>query len=534
MYRILIVDDESYFRQYLKSTVSWADLGFEIAGEASNGEDALDLIPQIKPEVILADIHMTEMDGIAFSKEVKRRYPYISIILITGYNEFEYARQAIKIGVSNFLSKPIDKQELIDGVLKIKKEIISTDNREKLISTLQQRCDETMPLVRDSVLYRFIKGGYDPEQMQSDLKRLSISVPSCPSVVIAAEYGADPEGDRETRKNIGRYLLEHFCAILHMDCVAFAHEELILCVAGLGAPRFIGYLKDCCSGIIKECTDRFGGFVSIGIGDIAAAAGQLPSSHSNAMIALHNKFLLGNNRVISYDSLKISGMGKEIYPFELKNDLLMYFRLLDDQRVEKTMMGIYTFIRNKPVSIDFIYILYTELLSNCLSCLAEYGCKNNEVFGAGFSPFVEILNGRTVKEVHEYVVSVYMKAIFYLKNRKKQKSISTVKKAKEYIDLNYAVCNLTVEKIAENVFFHPSYLRFLFKKQMGMTVSEYVTQVRMEHAKQILAQGKFSNMAVASMVGYSDSAYFSKCFKKYYKINPSEFEKRSSPDYQNA
>jgi len=175
VYRIMIVDDEAYFRQYLKTAISWESLGFEIGGEASNGEDGLMLIPIIKPVLILADIHMTEMDGIDFSKEVKRRYPFINIILITGYNEFEYAKQAVKIGVSNFFSKPFEKQELIDSVLKIKNDITNYDDREKLINTLKQQYSETIPLVRDAVLYKIVRGEYAADRIKGDIERLKVS-----------------------------------------------------------------------------------------------------------------------------------------------------------------------------------------------------------------------------------------------------------------------------------------------------------------------------------------------------------------------
>lgn len=527
MYRIMIVDDEDYFRQYLKSTIDWNALGFEIAGEAANGEEALTFIPQVKPDIVLADIHMAKMDGIAFSREVKSRWPYINIILITGYNEFEYAKQAIKIGVSNFLSKPFDQQELINSVLKIKNEIIHFSDREKLISTLKQQYSETIPLVRDSVLYRIVKGEYIADRMQTDMARLKISLPKCPAIVAVIDCEREP-GEARGEERIKQEIKDALCSFVNIECVAFEHEGTIIGIMGIGEERFYGYFKHCCEKVVADFTERYSGGVSIGIGNVCVTQDQIPASYETAKVALSNKFLLGNNRVICYDSLKIKGTDVEIYPFQLKNDLLMYLRLLDGEKVQRTMSEIYNFVRQKKVTIDFVYILYTELLSNCFSCLAEYGYKTDEVFGDQFSPFERMLKGRTVTEVHEYIISVYMKVIAYLKDRKSKNSINAVKKAKSYIDENFSKSNLTVEKIAENVFFHPSYLRFIFKKEMGVTVYEYLTKVRMEHAKELLAKGGLNNTAVANMVGYSDPTYFSKCFKKCFKINPSDFEKNRS------
>lgn len=524
----MIVDDEDYFRQYLRSTVDWNAIGFEIDGEASNGEEALALVPQVKPDIILADIHMAKMDGIAFSREVKIRYPYINIILITGYNEFEYAKQAVKIGVSNFLSKPFDQQELISSVLKIKDEIVNLSDREKLISTLKQQYSETIPLVRDVVLYKIVKGKYTAGQIKEDMERLKVSLPQCPAVAMVIECEIADHPDKQSRESFRQKIKSALCSIVNIECVVFEHEDTMISIMGLGEKRFYNYLKNSCEKIISDFAGNYEGYISIGIGSVCTSGDQIPGSYKAAKVALNNKFLLGNNRAISYESLKIKGSDVEVYPFQLKNDLLMYLRLLDEEKVRKTMSEIYDFIKAKQVSIDFIYILYTELLSNCFSCLAEYGYKTDEVFGGKFSPFEQILNGRTIGEVHEYIISVYIKVISYLKDRKNKNSVSAVKKAKSYIDENYAAANLTIEKIAENVFFHPSYLRFIFKKEMGITIYEYLTKVRMERAKQLLMKGGFTNTAVANMVGYSDPTYFSKCFKKCYKINPSNFEKNRS------
>ncbi|QNK39085.1 response regulator [Caproicibacter fermentans] len=520
-YGILIVDDEAYFRRYLNSCIDWEEYDFKICAEASNAEEALRILPDIRPDVILADIHMTGMDGIEFSRKVKKEYPFICIILITGFNEFEYAKQAVEIGVSNYISKPFEKSELINSILKVKETLRDVESRKDLILSLKKQCDDNIPVVREAVLHKLLAGSFggDIGKAEKELNRLDLKLPPFPSAVVILESDLLAAGNAETQKFIEKRLY----SITESECLSVVQENCLVGIVHLEKDGMKGYFKSSCGRIISEIRKMYGGSVSIGIGTVCRKTEQIPESYEKARIALKNKFLLGGNRVISYGTLKMSGVGEEMYPFGLKNDLLMYARLLDEDKVSKTINDIYCSLLEKAISIDFVLILYTELLSDCFSFLAEYGYLRSEVFGAGFSPFEEIVKSRTISEVNAFVQSVYGRVISFLKSRKKINSLGMVKKAKEYIDQNYAG-NLTIKDIAAKVFFHPSYLRFLFKKEMGMTVNEYITRVRMEKAKELLQKGK-SNTEAASLVGYADATYFSKCFKKYYKINPSEYEK---------
>lgn len=203
----------------------------------------------------------------------------------------------------------------------------------------------------------------------------------------------------------------------------------------------------------------------------------------------------------------------------------MYTRLLDGDNVQETFGTIYNFIKSSKLSIDYIYILYTELLSLGFSYLAEYGYNREKVFGPDFHPFEEIINKQTMMEAHDYVSYIYGKLIECINDNKKIHSVRIVDKAKEYIEDNFQRNDLLIEDIVASVFFHPSYLRFLFKKETGITLGDYLTEVRMLKARELLKNQKLNHTEVSSMIGYSDVAYFSKCFKKYNKISPSEYER---------
>jgi two-component system response regulator YesN len=518
MYRVLIVDDEAYFRQYLKTSIDWAGNGFELCGEASSGEEALSLIPQLAPQILLADIHMTGMDGLEMIQRLHQSAPMLSVVIITGYNEFEFARQALRLGVCNFLSKPFEKQELTDSLCAIKRNLEDRTRQEEILSTLRRQRNDSLDALRASVLQKIVSSGFEtPEALRCAQENAGLQLPAFPCIVVCAENGmaadAAPLPAEEIKKSLG------LPAALYWQRGSRLYGILPLPAGGEPA------LEDACSRMIRSLGAGHGGSLSLGIGTLCPAPEQLPESCRNAENALRNKFILGGNHVISYTSLKSGNRSAELYPFALKNDLTMYARLLDWEKVQNTLNTIYRAIRENEVGIDFVYILYAELLSTCFAFLSEYGYRSEAVFGADFSPFETLLRCQTAQQAGEYVTGIFHTAIMHLCAQKSSRSMDAVKKAKEYIDQQYGHKSLSVEEISANVFFHPSYLRFLFKNEIGMTINEYLTKVRMEHAKELVQQGGYTQSGIAELVGYSDAAYFSKCFKKYYGMNPSDYEK---------
>lgn len=528
MYKVMIIDDEPYFRKYLRTKIEWDRYDFEICDEASNGEEGLLKIPVSMPDIILADINMPGINGIEFSKQAKKEYPYISIILITGYNEFEYARQALKIGISNYISKPFEKQELIDSLVSLKNTIIDRKEKDVFINNIRKQYNETLPAIKNNILYNAVKGAYCNKynELIKELETIKVPLPKLPFLISIIKVDIPKEYDLIRREELNKKLILLINSILYNECLPFEdNNNRIVLISDIYEAGKYKIFVNRCNQIIKNVNDKFSLNITIGIGIICEELSDIPISFERACTALRNKFLLGNNKAIEFYSLKFQDTVNEIFPFKLKNDLLMYTRLLDGDKVQEIFRIIYNFIRSSELSIDYIYILYAELLSLCFSYLAEYGYNMEKVFGQDFHPFEEIIIKQTMKETHDYVSNIYKKMIAFLNDNKKIHSSKIVEKAKEYIDNNFQRNDLLIEDIAASVFFHPSYLRFLFKRETGITIGDYLTEVRMLKARELLKNSKLRYTEVASMLGYSDAAYFSKCFKKYNKISPSEYEK---------
>lgn len=530
MCQVMIVDDETYFREYLRTTIPWKEYDFNVCDEASNGQEAIEKIPISRPDIILADINMPIIDGISFSKQVKEKYPYIGIILITGYNEFEYAKQALKIGVENYISKPFEKQELIDCIVSLKKDLNNKKEKEFYINNLQQQYKESLPIMKNNILCRVVKGEYysDQSKLILNLKKFQIKLPDLPILISALKADIPSEYNLDSLHNLSETLSTIIHKVLDEDEIIFEdnNNRIVIIHSIFNEAKYNLFLESCRE-IIYYINKSLNLNATIGVGVLCHSIDKIPICYQKACIALKNKFLLQSNRIIEYYSLKFEDTDarKEIFPFKLKNDIIMYTRLLNSDKVEEVFCDIYRFLIGKPLPIDYIYILYTELLSMCFTYLSEYGYDTKKVFGEDFHPFDELISKQTLIETHSYVVSIYQKLILYLNENKNINATKIISKAKEYIENNYHRNDLDIEDIAASVYFHPSYLRYLFKKETGITIGDYLNQVRMLKAKELLKNCKMKYSEVASLLGYADAAYFSKCFKKYNNISPSEYEK---------
>jgi len=137
--KVMIIDDEYLIRNLIKNCIDWNEIGIDIIAEASNAVEGLNLINKNKPDIILTDINMPITNGLDMSKGILERYPDIKVIVITGYDEFEYAKRSIKIGISDFILKPIDEEELKNSVLKLKKEILAEHLKKKEYNNIKEK-----------------------------------------------------------------------------------------------------------------------------------------------------------------------------------------------------------------------------------------------------------------------------------------------------------------------------------------------------------------------------------------------------------
>lgn len=524
MLKLMIVDDESLFREALRKTIDWRELGYEVICEAENGIDALEKIAQFRPHVVLADINMPFMDGIELAAEVKQNGLDICFIIITGYEEFAYARQAIEVGVENYLLKPVDERELMKLLAAVKKRI------DGQLDDLKKQIKVYKPLLKEMLLGSLLQGTrlFASEEWRQLKESLAIDPDDRPYQVIAIEIDGRKEWSQEDKRlwafavsNIMRDLLEadcvfeicsdhqHVCAVIHIKEPDAGWPVDLVQVCGKIRGAVLKYLK----------LD-----LTIGISNTHQGFEFLPSSYEDALYAIGNRHMFGDNKVIRYGDIIVSNeTALRIYSIEQRQRLLMAARLKDAGEVEGVLEEVFGEIRKANASIELAKNKCLELVSTYIEYVEGTGNEIRRVFGDDESLSRELKEKKSLEEWESWIKSIYRKALRADLIHAGQGMSKTVEQAKKYIDQNLGRFDLKIDDIARHVYIGYGRLCELFKKETGVTINTYITEARIQRAKKLIDEGHHNVSAVSALVGYADANYFGKCFKKKYRLAPAKY-----------
>lgn len=527
MIKIAIVDDEIIFRQYLRTTIDWASYGFEICFEEKNGLDALVQVEVHKPDIILSDINMPFMDGLTFATKIKEKYPEIVTVLITGHNEFEYAKKAIKLGVQDYILKPFEKKELLSTLLDIK-EKIQLKRSEKY---MKEEVDAFKKHNLFSILI-YNNNEFTDDDMKEKLKDYNFFNKTLLFQVAVVEVDGNLDRKNSIEREGGQ---EEINKILNEamtvkgNYVSFYDKggRIISIIEAEEKSIDEDFEKNKYIKFIREVQRKLSCTVTVGIGEHHKSLSGIWTSYKEALSSLQNKFILGTNKVIEYNKVTNISYKSGFYAGNVNENILISLRLNESKKIEKELDQVLTYIYDNKVSMDYTYAITMGLISVALAYVVELGYGIEKVFGETFYPMEEIRKQKTLQELWSFVKGIFTKVIEYSSENKMTKGKKLVRDAKEFIDKNHYDFDLSIEKIAGCLYINSSYLRARFKKELNITIGDYITMVRMQKAEQLLKSGNIRYSEVSDSIGYKDASYFSKCFKKYFGVTPSEYEIRN-------
>jgi two-component system response regulator YesN len=530
----MIIDDEFYFREALKITLPWNELGFRICGEAKNGKDALEKIEELKPDIALVDINMPIMDGLEFTQAIIQEKYKIKIIILTGYSEFSYAKQAIQYGVKSYLLKPIDESELEKTLLQTKN-IIESERKIKVeIEQLKERVRESMPILRDKVLNQLIQGNYtlNFEEIESKFEYLNINIISKHYQVIVIELGDENNfAYTQEDKHLWGFAISNMIYEVFKDSITYEVfrdnlERVCIITAFNDENSEEFYLKlESKLDQIKELVQLYLKFtISIGVGNAKEDIRDISVSYNEAMIALKDRIIRGKNQVILYSSISQTCLTTNIYSIEYRNQLLMSMRIGDIEQTGKLITLIFQEVRKRNINHELLLVICIEMISTCMQFSGESGHDFINISGDNQYNIIEkIQSKKTLDEIENWMRDTIFSTLSYIENNKISKSSKIVEKIKKYIEDNYQNEGLNIQELAKHLYIAYSHICYLFKKETGATINEFITEYRLKKAKELFDSGNHFIIDVANKVGYADANYFGKCFKKYYGISPSKY-----------
>ena len=534
MLKVLIADDEKMICSLISQLLDWNALGYEIVGMAYTGVDAYEMIRKEQPDVIISDIRMPGYDGIELIKRTKEAGIEAEFVMISGFKQFEYAQNAMKYGVKYYLLKPIEEDKLQEIAEEINDAILSRKQHDHYRNQLELEIQET----RDKMKKRFLTSMLFGEQE-------SRKIADCNS--INQEYSTSfKEGvfqavfikvdtDRGEEESIGSMIekLEKYTDILGDVC-----EEHITTEMHSGIITLVNYKFEQEALVrkkieemyeeIKKYIDRFEGFsVVLGVGRKMDHFLESNLCLKTAIDAIKYRIRISNTNIIYLENYQFEPYDIDKIVTEGKKQAYLSKVVSGDIRgAQECLAATLREIRYSGGS--YSPILFFDILIAYVDLLTDY-CKQQDLYSEEYERNlkkwnVSTDNIRSEKMLLSVTEDLLRETLEYAAEEKKSKDIKPIREIKKYIEENYME-EISLGQLAELVDMNASYLSSVFKKETGMTYSEYLILCRVKQASRLLVETNLSIGEIAHQSGYQDARYFSKQFSKQVGLKPSEYRK---------
>lgn len=538
MLKVFLVEDESIVREGLRDNMPWQQYGYRFVGEASDGEMALPMIRKLKPDVLFTDIKMPFMDGLALSRIVSQEFPDMKIIIISGYDDFEYARQAIKLGVEQYLLKPITKVTMTKVLSELKEKIESQREQKNYQDQYQDEMREYEKFSRRVFFEKLFEGHMSVQEIYEEAGKLSLEInaPCYNLILVSLQEKKNQENRRqESREFAGkqdellRYLLrypEHMVFRWNINTYGVLLKSEKVQIEEL--------TSRCMENIRRICENadfEFDWYVAAGTP--VERLSSLPECYAGTNHVFSYRFLMPSVHILTEDMLKgvlpekeESGIGG-VDSAKVDPDVIKEFLSTGrSDEIEDFAQSYLQSIQEAMHSRLFRNYLMLSIRFTTLSYVESLGCSQEEFLVAVGGDRAQEA-GMSTEEIFDYLCDMMREALQIRDRESDTQGKKILKKALDYIDENYMQENLSLNSVAGAVNVSANYFSALFSQEMQSTFIEYVTQKRMDKAKKLLRQTDKHSGEIALEVGYKDPHYFSFVFKKTQGCTPREYRSRS-------
>lgn len=532
MLKVFLVEDESVIREGLRDKIPWEQYGFTFVGAAADGEMALPQIRKLRPDVLITDIKMPFMDGLSLSKIVSKEFPKTKIIIISGYDDFDYARQAIEVGVEQYLLKPVTRMTLRKVLLEVKEKIEQEMEQSDYQTQFQNEMHEYEQLSRRRFFERVFEGTLSVKEIYEEAARRSIEInASCYNILLLylkeKESALSEEGiDIFMRKQdeILHYFLRHPQYILFRWNVnsygvlvkgeTAQMEELV--------QRSLEQIKSSCVSL----EDKAEWYVAVG--KLVERLSLLPQCFQTVNHYFATRFLMPNLHILTETTLADHLSLPEDKSIDYVDSAKMDPEIIRDFLSRGSSTEIQEFVES------YLYNIREALESRMFRDYVVLNIRFTitayvESIGGTREEYKERLENSNrdmhmkPDEVFDYFVDMLQAALSIRDKESSYQSGKMLRKVLEYIDENYTKDTLSLNSTAAAVDVSANYLSAIFSQNMQKTFIEYVTSKRMEKAKKLLRGTDRSTSEIAAEVGYKDPHYFSFVFKKTQGLSPREY-----------
>ncbi|OCT12365.1 hypothetical protein A8709_31550 [Paenibacillus pectinilyticus] len=521
MYDVLIVEDEPIARASLTYLLDWQRYGFEIKGEAEDGQQALDMMRNHYYSLVITDIRMPIMGGLTFISEL-RKFSDAAVVILTGYDDFEYARQGLKLGVQDYLLKPVDEEDLVAVLLKV---------RENL--DLQYKTNKQLNLgvsaLKDQFLKRWVHGQVKKQEFEEQTKLLGVSVQwqACCCLLVEMDFIHSlhthwTDQEMALKRFAIRNIMEEICGT---SGYVFEESEerftvlLTQSVDDLSGEAYFTSMAEKLAASIRQFAKET---VSIGVGHLVTAQEDVPESFAAAEEALDGKFLRGSNTILSNPASRNEDVTQADLRRSLEVNIIDAIKTLQPEQVRHALQQVRDGFKSGHLQASEMKVYVLEILLQLFQLVKEAGGSHTLLFDNKLGDYELVMRSKTSDDLYQFTADKCLAVVELLLRMKDQQPNKVFDTVKKLVHEQYHT-PISLRSVAQQVYMNPHYLGKLFKANANVSFNEYILQLRMERAKELLLFTDKKVYEIAQEVGFGELDWFYKRFKTYTGVSAGEF-----------
>ncbi|KOY12972.1 response regulator transcription factor [Paenibacillus xylanivorans] len=579
MYRVLLVDDEEDVREGLVVEVDWEALDFSIVGLAENGREALEMAERVEPDIVVTDISMPFMDGLELAKRLRERNPLVKVVILTGYDEFDYARQAVSLSVDEYLLKPFSAGHLTELLTRLRAQMAAEVAEREDVQQLRDHYYTSLPLIQADLMATLLHRQKSPEYIHDKAKqcgldllgeRYGVSVltlhmdgegkrtlrreqaetsqgrnaENVQQGVDSERAGAERENTLELGQGTGQSLrqsedaeLKQFAALNiaaevwteHGAGHAFMHQETIvlLYVDRWGGAEGEKRQQQALENVMRSINHYLRIPATVGSGQIVNTLAGVKHAYEDAMLALDYRLVPGTDPLIYIADVERQTAGKLRFDELKQQTLTRCLKAGTQTELEEALQIIFREITVEHGRSD-IQLYLIEVLTTVWKAAQASGEAMEDIFGAGFQLYADLFRLPGLSEAQGKVREVCLLVQHRIASGRQHVYKDIVEQALSFTKEHYADPDLSIQKVCGHLHISSGYFCGIFKKEVQLTFLQYLMQIRMEAAKELLRSTELKSFEIAGQVGFAEPNYFSFCFKKHIGVSPKEYRKQAA------
>ena len=532
MYKVLLVDDETLIREAISENIQWEEIGFSFMGACENGKQAMEAIEKEQPDLLLTDINMPFVDGMELTKFVYENYPDTKVIIISGFDEFEYAKNAVKYQVLEYILKPITPMEFTETLLRVKKMFDERKESQRDMKKIRSAYVSNLPMVQGRYLHNLLNGTVDYAKLDEKQEELRLNLSAgCYNTALVEGDSLEPFTSQyaNVKDELALFAVYNITAeiVASENCgIAFqgTDEKTAILFMGDEEESLKIKMKQILPKIHQAMEEFLQIQVTIAVGKSVKRLEELPDSFAKTKSALEYKFMLGGNQIIDAEEYEeIRNSAKHIDIFEWASQMATTIRT---NKIEEISQKTEQFVEQVKLSYvnknrSFVYV--QNLVLSVINLLELPEELEDEIYSQERNFMKQIYECENLDEIELRLRGTFRYICNLMSNQRDSYGKRQAMLALDYIEKNYADSSVTLNSVCTALAMSTSYFSSVFKNYTGETFIESLTKKRMEKAKILLEQGNLKTYEIAEAVGFSDAHYFSVAFKKTVGKTPTEY-----------